>query len=1063
MKRSRPIKRPATARAAVPSVAVLIPVVEWTYRLSEAVASVLGQSYEHVQAVVAIQPTLLDGEIEKILQSAGPRARFVVLQRDGTEGALLRAAAETVSCEYLAWLAPDDLCDPRKLEWQIAACRSAGNAVCAGPGSQDPGLRSGYDEQAHSVASPLADFLSGRLDPRALLVPRDCLDAVGGFDASYDALCGLELATRLAARFPFVRVDASLVHHRPPPREHAPVLNMPQRADPGVERERLVADLLEGVASGTFDGSGPDARREIFRQAADLIGPERPAPSPALLDRLAAIADERALAIVSAAPDVSRPDEVLAGRAHVPRAGHATIDAGRADWPGRACAAAGLTNAAYFVLAGERDREHRDWLLPQFLQAEADDLAACLPMRDPLVYEHAVAGVNGAASLIPWTLFRRSAVQAVAALGDAEEGVFWTRLNRAGRVGALPAAPLPRPVPRARIDMCDPTAMPPLRNPPADTAAHARALVDAPWYLETYPDVGVAALDPASHYIAYGWREGRNPNPWFLTDWYLARNPDVARSGLSPIEDYAATVADAARRPHPGFFPHWYAARYPAATDVTHALLHFLLIGARHGAVPDPRLDRPDVLDRLRAVPADARPGLLRDLVAELPRDPGLTWELVDADWYRRSYPDISEAGANPIGHYLSLGWREGRDPNPWFDSAWYLQQNTEARAWLASPLDHFVLSGATEGLRPSPWFDPGWYARTYVGSDVSGAAALRHFLAVGLAEAALPDAAFDRPELREQFERCAAEGRASLVHRLGEMVSEERELIASLVDAAWYASTYPDAISAPDQARGHFLAEGWRAGLNPNPWFSTDYYLTNNPEAVRLFGSPLEHFVRIGAPAGRRPHPLFDLAWYSRQHLAGSPPSAEALRHFLKIGLPAGAVPCPDIEGPTVRDWLLDHPVAERSDALQRLLFLLRQTDGTVLEWHPENAELWPVLLRRQFPKNAFGVLLLCWANSDDALIRAAEAVLPLEEYPLLCRVNGTNRIQITEHSASGVGVALELPRDAEALRGLLAAARCRRAAYAGSGLDRTSIARAVRNAELPITVNGSKRAASA
>ena len=61
---------------------------------------------------------------------------------------------------------------------------------------------------------------------------------------------------------------------------------------------------------------------------------------------------------------------------------------------------------------------------------------------------------------------------------------------------------------------------------------------DADWYLATYPDVQAAGLDPATHYLKFGFKEGRNPSPQFDTADYLNRYPDVAAAGHNPLIHY---------------------------------------------------------------------------------------------------------------------------------------------------------------------------------------------------------------------------------------------------------------------------------------------------------------------------------------------------------------------------------------------------------------------------------------------------------------------------------------------------------------------------------------------
>ena len=55
------------------------------------------------------------------------------------------------------------------------------------------------------------------------------------------------------------------------------------------------------------------------------------------------------------------------------------------------------------------------------------------------------------------------------------------------------------------------------------------------WYLQTYPDVAKAKVDPIEHYINHGWKEGRNPGPTFNTVSYLTLNPDVRNANINPL------------------------------------------------------------------------------------------------------------------------------------------------------------------------------------------------------------------------------------------------------------------------------------------------------------------------------------------------------------------------------------------------------------------------------------------------------------------------------------------------------------------------------------------------
>jgi glycosyltransferase involved in cell wall biosynthesis len=60
-------------------------------------------------------------------------------------------------------------------------------------------------------------------------------------------------------------------------------------------------------------------------------------------------------------------------------------------------------------------------------------------------------------------------------------------------------------------------------------------LFDRQFYLARYPDVASSKLDPAIHYLVYGWREGRDPSAGFHAASYLAKYPDVATAVMNPL------------------------------------------------------------------------------------------------------------------------------------------------------------------------------------------------------------------------------------------------------------------------------------------------------------------------------------------------------------------------------------------------------------------------------------------------------------------------------------------------------------------------------------------------
>ena len=58
---------------------------------------------------------------------------------------------------------------------------------------------------------------------------------------------------------------------------------------------------------------------------------------------------------------------------------------------------------------------------------------------------------------------------------------------------------------------------------------------DPVYYIESYPDVAAAGMDPFEHFMTYGWREARNPRADFVTSYYLERWPDIRDAGINPF------------------------------------------------------------------------------------------------------------------------------------------------------------------------------------------------------------------------------------------------------------------------------------------------------------------------------------------------------------------------------------------------------------------------------------------------------------------------------------------------------------------------------------------------
>jgi glycosyltransferase involved in cell wall biosynthesis len=76
---------------------------------------------------------------------------------------------------------------------------------------------------------------------------------------------------------------------------------------------------------------------------------------------------------------------------------------------------------------------------------------------------------------------------------------------------------------------------------------------------------------------------------------------------------------------------------------------------------------------------------------------------LFDEDYYCLQYPDIRRADVNPLWHFVSVGWKEGRKPSVKFDTTFYLESNPDVKLSGSNPLVHYIEFGAKEGRLALP------------------------------------------------------------------------------------------------------------------------------------------------------------------------------------------------------------------------------------------------------------------------------------------------------------------------------------------------------------------------
>ena len=119
--------------------------------------------------------------------------------------------------------------------------------------------------------------------------------------------------------------------------------------------------------------------------------------------------------------------------------------------------------------------------------------------------------------------------------------------------------------------------------------------------------------------------------------------------------------------------------------------------------------------------------------------------KLFDETYYLSQNPDIAMSGIDPFQHYMSVGWRENRDPNKFFSSGFYSNFNADLKKdGDINPLQHYVEFGVQELRDPSPFFDTSFYLENNLDVANGSTNPVEHFWLFGNTEGRNPSSNFD-------------------------------------------------------------------------------------------------------------------------------------------------------------------------------------------------------------------------------------------------------------------------------------------------------------------------------
>jgi glycosyltransferase involved in cell wall biosynthesis len=201
------------------SVSVVIPTYNYGCFISEAIESVLAQTYQ-IDEIIVVDDGSTDGT-ESLVRAFGESVRYVKQQNAGV-GAARNRGVENASGDLIAFLDADDMWLPEKIEKQVAkfsADSELGLVHCGMRefnGDTGDTLKIYLEGSEGLIASELALFESPVIyvSGSIWVVRRDVFWSVGGFDTRLTNGEDWEFCLRVARKYKVGFVPEALVNYR---------------------------------------------------------------------------------------------------------------------------------------------------------------------------------------------------------------------------------------------------------------------------------------------------------------------------------------------------------------------------------------------------------------------------------------------------------------------------------------------------------------------------------------------------------------------------------------------------------------------------------------------------------------------------------------------------------------------------------------------------------------------------------------------------------------------------------------------------------------------------------
>lgn len=205
-----------------PAVSVIIPTYQRGHLVSQAINSVLAQTYEDYEIIVINDGS--EDNTPQVLAQFSDRHITAIHQANQGLSAARNAGIRSARGKYIAFLDDDDLWEPQKLEKQISVLEANPRIGLIYSDSLFFSDKRGLFPGSYNTAFPTPNlhvlwtlFRYNYISVLTVVVRRDCLDKVGLFDETLKCCEDYDLWLRLIEKFPIYFLNQPLARYRRSP------------------------------------------------------------------------------------------------------------------------------------------------------------------------------------------------------------------------------------------------------------------------------------------------------------------------------------------------------------------------------------------------------------------------------------------------------------------------------------------------------------------------------------------------------------------------------------------------------------------------------------------------------------------------------------------------------------------------------------------------------------------------------------------------------------------------------------------------------------------------------